>query len=98
MVFPTRTCVLKPCSHADFVGFLLGSRSPQRQAVDIIADSVQFLGSREDPSGGGPRSHAGSPSSAITLRLPSTAPRAKRWIVVMAQALCTTGHPCGDEA
>jgi single-strand DNA-binding protein len=25
----------------------------KRQAVDIIADSVQFLGSREDPSGGG---------------------------------------------
>ncbi|MCL2770140.1 MAG: single-stranded DNA-binding protein [Solirubrobacterales bacterium] len=24
----------------------------KRQAVDIIADSVQFLGSREDPSGG----------------------------------------------
>src|SRR5271167_5187576 len=25
----------------------------KRQAVDVIADSVQFLGSREDPSGGG---------------------------------------------
>ena len=25
----------------------------KRSAVDIIADSVQFLGSREDPSGGG---------------------------------------------
>jgi single-strand DNA-binding protein len=25
----------------------------KRQAVDIIADSVQFLGSREDPAGGG---------------------------------------------
>lgn len=25
----------------------------KRQAIDIIADSVQFLGSREDPSGGG---------------------------------------------
>jgi single-strand DNA-binding protein len=25
----------------------------KRNAVDIIADSVQFLGSREDPSGGG---------------------------------------------
>jgi single-strand DNA-binding protein len=25
----------------------------KRQGVDIIADSVQFLGSREDPSGGG---------------------------------------------
>jgi single-strand DNA-binding protein len=25
----------------------------KRQATDIIADSVQFLGSREDPSGGG---------------------------------------------
>ncbi len=25
----------------------------KRQAIDIIADSVQFLGSREDASGGG---------------------------------------------
>ncbi len=25
----------------------------KRQTIDIIADSVQFLGSREDPSGGG---------------------------------------------
>jgi single-strand DNA-binding protein len=25
----------------------------KRQAIDIIADSVQFLGSRDDPSGGG---------------------------------------------
>ena len=25
----------------------------KRQAIDIIAESVQFLGSREDPSGGG---------------------------------------------
>ena len=25
----------------------------KRQAIDIIADSVQFLGSREDTSGGG---------------------------------------------
>jgi single-strand DNA-binding protein len=31
----------------------------KRQAVDIIADSVQFLGSREDPSGGGGSSPAG---------------------------------------
>ena len=33
----------------------------KRQAIDIIADSVQFLGSREDPSGGG--SYAGNGAS-----------------------------------
>jgi single-strand DNA-binding protein len=31
----------------------------KRQAVDIIADSLQFLGSREDPSDGGGSSPAG---------------------------------------
>ena len=31
----------------------------KRQAIDIIADSVQFLGSREDTSGGGGSSPAG---------------------------------------
>jgi single-strand DNA-binding protein len=31
----------------------------KRQAIDIIAESVQFLGSREDPSGGGGSSPAG---------------------------------------
>ena len=31
----------------------------KRQAVDIIADSLQFLGSREDPSGGAGSSPAG---------------------------------------
>jgi single-strand DNA-binding protein len=30
----------------------------KRQAIDIIAESVQFLGSREDPSGGGGSSPA----------------------------------------
>lgn len=33
----------------------------KRQAVDIIADSVQFLGSREDPSGGGGFAGGGAP-------------------------------------
>ena len=32
----------------------------KRSAVDIIADSVQFLGSREDPSGGGGFSGGGA--------------------------------------
>lgn len=37
----------------------------KRQATDIIADSVQFLGSREDGAGGGPigaRQSGGAPS------------------------------------
>jgi single-strand DNA-binding protein len=33
----------------------------KRQAVDIIADSVQFLGSREDPSAGGGFAGSGAP-------------------------------------
>ncbi len=33
----------------------------KRQAIDIIADSVQFLGSREDPSGGGAFAGNGEP-------------------------------------
>jgi single-strand DNA-binding protein len=33
----------------------------KRQAVDIIADSVQFLGSREDPSAGGGFAGGGAP-------------------------------------
>jgi single-strand DNA-binding protein len=33
----------------------------KRQAVDIIADSVQFLGSREDPAGGGGFAGGGTP-------------------------------------
>lgn len=36
----------------------------KRSAVDIIADSVQFLGSREDPSGGGGFSGGGAQQGA----------------------------------
>jgi len=38
----------------------------KRQAIDIIADSVQFLGSREDPSGGGAFAGNGSPPTRAT--------------------------------
>ena len=36
----------------------------KRSAVDIIADSVQFLGSREDPSGGGGFAGGGAPQGS----------------------------------
>jgi single-strand DNA-binding protein len=36
----------------------------KRQAIDIIADSVQFLGSREDPSGGGGFAGGGAPQGS----------------------------------
>jgi single-strand DNA-binding protein len=36
----------------------------KRQAIDIIADSVQFLGSREDPSGGGFAGNGSPPAHA----------------------------------
>ncbi len=38
----------------------------KRSAVDIIADSVQFLGSREDPSGGGGFAGGGASQGADT--------------------------------
>lgn len=36
----------------------------KRSAVDIIADSVQFLGSREDPSAGGGYAGGGAPQGS----------------------------------
>jgi single-strand DNA-binding protein len=36
----------------------------KRQAIDIIADSVQFLGSRDDSSGGGFAGNGGPPTQA----------------------------------
>ena len=54
------------------------ARASKRSAVDIIADTVQFLGGREDGGGGGGAASPRSPTSPSTRATSRPPPRRRR--------------------